>query len=239
MLRTTIYNDYLQQILKLACCGGIMEQSVISFTSNKIFSVQGDEHDAHRFFEFKHYCNLEKSIESIEFDVALLLTVLKRIPKYSILSMETIEHPTGVKLRIESENHKINLVAGQPELATICKLPPIDETASFTMLKSDFVQIMKMKRMKSKYLKFSFSKKRLTIENTVIKYSFDVFDCVGEGAVVILLEYLLRPQILDLFGDYIHIKIVDGVLLSLYTETNKYRFVLSILRADFIPIWFK
>lgn len=228
MMKTTIYNDYFQEILKLACCGGMMVESIISFAPKKIFSVQQDDKTkAIRFFEYKHNCTLiGNATESVEVDVSMLLKIVKRLPKYVILSIKA----ENDRLIVKGKNVKISLLVNKPVPCFTKKRLPT--SANFTMLKSDLEKIVRMKSLgspKPRFYIFDFHKNQLcvTCDNSAVKYYFNVFNCVGKASNQ---TKKLIPQIAKLFDKYVHVKM--GKPMWLYDETDDYTFGVSIPTND-------
>ena len=228
-METTIYNDYFQEILKLADCGGMMMKSIISFAPKKIFSVQQDENTrAIRFFEYKHNCTLiGNATESVEVDVSMLLKIVKRLPKYDILSIKA----ENDRLIVKGKNVKISLLVNEPENILSCfTKKQLPTTANFTMKKSDFEKIVRMRylRPKPRFYIFDFHKNQLcvTCDNSAVKYYFNVFNCVGKARYQT--KKLILPKIAKLFDKHVHVKMGKNMPIWLYDETDDYTFGVSI-----------
>jgi len=237
MVKFNIFNDQFQQILTCLHCNGLIRQSIISFTHEKIYSIQSEEHNrAMRIFEYEHPSSVDNgSVESIEVDITLVMNLTKRIADDTILTIET----DGRILYIDDGNDEIKIAYNIPENA-LEKIPftikggvPIYGEkkkildTSFTMLKSDLMNaVMDNSVLKTDFFRFKLHDSKLTLQvgdfdmfGNTKTFCFSSYNSKGDAKVTV--DYGIR-KIAETFGDYICIKTCNDATMLFTDVTDEY-----------------
>ena len=241
-MKFKLKQEKLETLLEKLMVKDILPSSIISTKSDKLFSVQREEHArALRFLSvnksyFEEFeCEKE---ESIEIDVPTVLAVVKKVLPNTMLTIETKKN----KLVISGENVNIKLTVRDPEGAVIKKFPfevdngvpligddKIPLNVHFSLAISDFKDIADFGRsLKTEFYAFDLKKGKINVKvgdvlgvNDSITFTPPSRHVKSGEALSVIFAYAIQ-QIADTFQNDVEIKTATDSPGWFYEQTTDY-----------------